>query len=312
MNYCSAFITVIIAAFFMITGCATKTPFIQSCTKGESSVVQKMIKEGVDINQPDSNGTTPLMHAITYSKPETALLLIDQGADIQRKDKYGYTALIYAVQYNLNDVAKLLIEKKADLNTKEQYGETPLSLASGNGNIPICKLLIENGADVNTKSSRGATPLHAAAAYYDQESSPQIIKMLLDKGANTAAKDSYGFTPLKYAMQTGNVDNVVLIRSYDESIDEEGLSLSEALRVPSRINPEPGTYAIPPGKERKYQRAVADCNDLVIRYKTGLLFAAGPVGYGAGLLLDAVTTPGRFQQCMGKMGFECVNNCQGK
>jgi hypothetical protein len=40
-----------------------------------------------------------------------------------------------------------------------------------------------------------------------------------------------------------------------------------------------------------------------------LLFATGPVVYGASLIADQIRNPEKFQKCMDVMGFNCVNNC---
>jgi len=107
------------------------------------------------------------------------------------------------------------------------------------------------------------------------------------------------------------VENVVLIRTKCEvKDDDQALSFSDALRVPSRINPEKGSYIISEGKEKAFTVAVSDCNDLIIPYKTGLLLATGPIGYGAGLAFDAATMPGKFQRCMERMGFKCLKDCK--
>jgi hypothetical protein len=58
--------------------------------------------------------------------------------------------------------------------------------------------------------------------------------------------------------------------------------------------------------EARYQLALEDCNHVAVLYKKGLLFAGGPIGYGAGLLYDQATVPDKFQKCMEAMGFNCT------
>lgn len=297
--------------FLIITGCAAKSPLIQASSKGDSSGVQKLIKGGANINEVDKNGETPLMHASKSADIETVKLLLSMGADIKIIDKYGNTALSHAIIYGYEDVSKILIENHADVNTKNNDGDTPLIIASYNGNPFLIKLLTDNGAYVNAKNGSGMTPLHYAAQYIEPGKNDIIIKILLEHGADASIKDNYGLTPLKYALTNKAIENVVLIRTkYQGNDNLTSLSVDDALRVPSNINPEKGAFLIPPGKEEAYTNAISDCNDLIIPYKKGLLIVTGPIGYGAGLVIDAATTPRKFQKCMETMGFKCLKDCK--
>lgn len=216
--------------------------------------------------------------------------------------------LVAASKGDINSVQNL-IKNGADIEQKDKAGYTALFLAACDGQASTVEYLINKGAEVNTQNGEGMTPLHYAALHLTPETSNNVIKILLDNGADASIKDKYGNTSLKYAM-TYNLENLVLIRTkYDGNDDDTSMSYSDALRAPSRINPEKGAFLIPPGKEKAYTNAVADCNYLVVPYKGGLLAVAGPIAYGASLAFDAATVPGKFQKCMEKMGFKCVNNC---
>jgi ankyrin repeat protein len=254
-------------------GCTAKSPLIKASSKGDSFTAQKLIQEGANINEVDRNGITPLMHSIWERKTETTKTLIKMGADINIQDKNGDSALHVAV-YNCD--------------------------------ASMAKILIDNGADVNAKTNSGVTALHYAA----QCKEPEVTKILIENGADASIKNNDGQTALKYATDYKMIDNIILIRTrYEGNDDQTSSSFDDALRAPSRINPDQGAFLIPPGKEKAYVNAISDCNDLIIPYKKGLLFATGPVGYGAGLLFDAATTQGKFQKCMEKMGFTCIKNC---
>jgi len=67
-------------------------------------------------------------------------------------------------------------------------------------------------------------------------------------------------------------------------------------------------FGVPAGKEKAYTNAIYDCNDIIIPYKKGLLIVTGPIGYGAGLVIDAATTPRKFQKSMETMGFKCLKD----
>jgi hypothetical protein len=135
------------AIIFLITtllitmGCAAKSPLITAASKGDSSTAQKLIKEGSNINDTDSNGATPLMYAIWSGKLETAKTLLNMGADANAFDKTGKTALIYASEQGYIEILKILLGKGANINKKDNPGNDALFHATYNNHNNAAKLL---------------------------------------------------------------------------------------------------------------------------------------------------------------------------
>jgi ankyrin repeat protein len=77
--------------------------------------------------------------------------LIKEGADINAKDDYKMTPLLLATYYNNFEISKLLVERKVNIDERNIYGVTALSFAIVNNNFEICELLINAGADVNAR-----------------------------------------------------------------------------------------------------------------------------------------------------------------
>lgn len=372
-------ILVLIAALFVLFGCAEKSLLIQASAKGDPAEIQKLVKQGANVNEADAKGITPLMYAAMSGKTEAVEALLSLGANLNAQDKYGYSALIHSLSYGYEDMSQLLIESNADVNARTYNGDTPLLIALAKCRTPTIKMLINNGADinagnnqgdnailyaarkgtdrwfyeiveilidekadVNSKNSAGETPLLIAAYQCNlglmkllvssgadisagnsrhvtpvhqatQCSGPDgytAVKLLIEKGADLTRKDDYGMTPLNHALYYKNIDTAVLIRTkYHDNWDTGRASVDDALRSPSRVKPEKDAYLVPPGKEAAYSNAVIDCNYMVVPYKTGLLFITGPAGYGVGLAIDSVIVKSRFQNCMEKMGFQCLKDC---
>ena len=155
--YFSSFIVMIL----IVSGCASTTPLIKASASGDYLSVKKLINEGTNINEPDSNGATSLMHAIWKGKTDVAKYLIESGANLKIKDKKGYDALFYAIDCGKVEIVKNLIDKGADLESKDSTGLTPLIDAIlYERNTDIIKLLIERGANLNAKTSEGETALN--------------------------------------------------------------------------------------------------------------------------------------------------------
>ena len=232
MKLCRLFFVFLIITFLLINGCVTKTPLIIATESGNSSAVQQLIKQGANINEPDSNGVTPLMHAIWSGNADVIKQLIELGADIKAKDKNGYNALLHAIDYADYKIVKLLLDKGADINSKDNKEVTALMRAVYNAKPDIAKHLIELGVDANAKDNQKYDALIYAVDNGDYE----LTELLLDKGANVNSKDFTNTTPIMHAShKTDNKKLVSLLikrgANLDEKDDEGYTALGYALFV---------------------------------------------------------------------------------
>ena len=263
-------IIIVCAIILGISGCATsKSALMNAASMGDIETVQKLVKNGANINEKDRSGYTPLIWAIYSNKVEAVKAFIQMGADIEIQDKSGYTPLILAVSWSHSDIAKLLIEKHANVNAKSDNGTTALIYAATYGNASIMKLLIDNGADVSVKDNQGKTPFQYAL-YYQQIDSIALLRIMGEKSTDTKA----------------------------------GSAFDEAARAPSRFTPEEEDYLIPAGRKAAYAIAVSDCNDILIPYSRGLLKMGGPIIYAVSLAKAKAIMADEFPACMEKMGFK--------
>ena len=306
MKFLSSLWSLALAASLITAGCASSTPLIEAAANGDTKTVIKLIGEGAGINEADRSGVTPLMHAVYSGNSETAKIIVNKGANINIQDKDGQSALTYAVIYSQYELAEVLLKKGANFKSKTKTSETAIHYAASACDIRMTQILIDNGADIDIKTKDSQTALHYAADSCDGK----LADFLLSNNANSTIKDAKGWTPLRHAIYSKNIDSVAVIRkrtNWQEEIDS--LSMDEALRGPSYYKPEQNMFKVSADQERDFKIAVTDCNIITIPNKTGLLFATGGVGYGVGMAVDAVTIKGKFQNCMEKMGFECINNC---
>ena len=120
----------------------------KAVVEGNLELVKKLISNGYDVNEKDSNLFTPLHYAAqNFSSNilclEIAKFLLNSGIKIESKDSYGNTALFRAVANFRGDPAmiKLLLEKGADKFNKNNYGVSPYSLAESIANYPVLQYL---------------------------------------------------------------------------------------------------------------------------------------------------------------------------
>jgi uncharacterized protein len=204
---------------------------------GDLNAVRSLIKQKVDVNAPQADGTTALHWAARRDDLEAADALIRAGASAKAANRYGVTALSLAcVNGNAKMVEKLLAAG-ADPDAVLAEGETALMTASRTGNVAVVNALIAKGANVNAKEEwKGQTALMWAAA----ESHPEVVRILIEHGADVNAVSNAwhftdtkgtngnanvyypkgGLTPLLFAVRQGNLESTKLLVAAGANVNQ--------------------------------------------------------------------------------------------
>jgi ankyrin repeat protein len=214
---------------------AAPVRLIDAVKAGDRVAVSSLVRQRVDVNAAEPDGTTALHWAVRANDPQTADLLIRAGAHVQAANRYGVTPLSLACTTGNAMLIEMLLSAGADPNTALPEGETALMTAARSGNAGVVNALVKHGADINRQEAwRGQTALMWAAA----EGHVDVVRLLLEAGADRRAKSKGGFTPLLFAVREGRIGVV-------RALLEAGADLNEALPVPRRNNssPDPGVNA---------------------------------------------------------------------
>lgn len=176
----------LVAALSAVCLFAADTRLVDAVRNHDSEAVRALLKEHVDVNAPDPDGTTALHWAAHQNDLETAQLLLKAGADAKAVSRYGVTPLSEAATYGSAALVEALLKAGADVNTlTTERGETVLMTASRAGNAEAVKVLLEHGANANQKETfRGQTALMWAAA----ENHPEVVKLLVAHGADVKVR----------------------------------------------------------------------------------------------------------------------------
>jgi phosphatidylglycerol:prolipoprotein diacylglycerol transferase len=161
---------------------AQDNPLVEAVRKGDQLELERLLKNGADVNSRDHNRNTPLASAALLGDIEAVRMLLDHGADV---------------------------------NAPGSFGAAPLILASMTGSPEIVRMLLNKGAAVNIRGPNGATPLITAAMV----NSPEVVKMLLDEGADASTRDLLGKTASTYAAENGNTEVSELLMQHERSLN---------------------------------------------------------------------------------------------
>ncbi|HEX6847375.1 MAG TPA: ankyrin repeat domain-containing protein [Chitinophagaceae bacterium] len=179
---------------------------------GDLATVEKLVKEGADINYTDAHGNFAMFAAAWEGDPKALDLFYHLGA----KTSFDDANLLCNAAYNGKTASvKWLLDKGENANfTFSNTGENALhyticKTSEMDERVEIVRILITAGIDVNKKTLagkptlcfmrdaylKGESPLHRAAAF----GNTAIIRILLDAGAEPSMKDANGDTPISWA-----------------------------------------------------------------------------------------------------------------
>jgi ankyrin repeat protein len=206
---------------------------IEAIKARNTEAVRALIKQHVDVNAPEADGTTPLHWAARVEDAGIVRLLLRSGAHAATPNRYGSTPLELAAVNGNAEIITLLLQAGADPNTALPEGETVLMTAARTGSPEALRVLLANGADVNAKEVwLGQNALMWAAA----ENHAEAVRVLLDGGADVNAHSAAlkfprkvrgqttlpvgSSTPLMFAARDGAMDAAAVLAAHGARLNE--------------------------------------------------------------------------------------------
>ena len=135
------------------------SPLQYAIFKGNTNIINTLLRYGADINRKDSLGNNALMYAASYGNAEVIDTLLNYSSNAYRVvDMYGDTPLHNAAALgNTNTLTALMNRTPININSQNIDGNTPLHLAVKNHNTNTYRFLLLKGADYTIKNYDGKT-----------------------------------------------------------------------------------------------------------------------------------------------------------
>ena len=176
-------------------------------------VVQLLLSAGAPVNPvTDFDYQTPLFQAGFGDHLQILQLLIKNGVNVDQKNSDGETFLS-TFGFSDEDVALELLKAGANPNARDEHGATALMHASAYGFESVVQVLLQNGADVHLADYKGRTALMYAAEGVDRQYYVDAIPLLLGKGADINRRDNDGKTALDIATELEHKYAIELLTS---------------------------------------------------------------------------------------------------
>lgn len=219
LAFCHLHFVATVAALLAMAATTHAQTLADRIQSGDRRVAMELVAKGADVNQTQSDGTTPLHWAVYKFDRELVQTLLKKGARVNAVNRYGASPLSESVRVANLEISEMLLEAGADANVANEDGQTALMLAARTGNVALAKLLVTRGADVNRREQfRKQSALMWAAA----QNHPEMVDFLISKGADLTARAQVnewetqitseprvqyrptgGLTPLLYAARAG-------------------------------------------------------------------------------------------------------------
>ena len=228
---------------------AADARLISAIRARDVTAVRVLLKQRVDVNAPQGDGTTALHWAAHVNDLAIADLLIRAGARGAVSNDSGFTPVHLACTNRNGAMVERLLAARADANAASANGESVLMTCSRAGDARGVKALLLKGARVNVKEqSHDQTALMWAAA----QRHPEVTALLIESGAEVNARSrtypqtvvgeqtqrfgreelNYtvlrgGSTPLLFAARSGDAASVRLLLNAGASANDalpEGMS----------------------------------------------------------------------------------------
>jgi ankyrin repeat protein len=164
---------------------AAEGTLIDAVKNGNLDEVRALLKQRVDVNAIEGDGSTALHWASHLDNLPGADLLIRAGANVNAANDIGVTPLYLACTNRNGRMVDRLVTAGANPNAILLSGETVLMECARTGDLDAVKALLAGGANVNAMgSSHAQTALMWAAA----QRHAKIVAALIESGADVRAR----------------------------------------------------------------------------------------------------------------------------
>jgi uncharacterized protein len=169
----------------VVYAAAVTTPVADAARAGDRAAVQRLLRDGADVNAAHGDGMTALHWAALNGDVALTSMLLHGGANVMSRTRLGaYTPLALAAEAGHGPVVAALVDAGADVNATDSSGTTVLMLAAASGDAEAISVLADHGAKVDARErAMGQTALMFAAA----RNRVRAIHLLVARGARVDA-----------------------------------------------------------------------------------------------------------------------------
>ena len=214
-------------------------PLQYAIFKGNTNIINTLLKYGADICRKDNLGNNALMYAASYGNAEVIDTLLNYSSNSYRVvDIYGDTPLHNAALLgNTNTLTALMNRTPININSQNIDGNTPLHLAVKNHNTNTYRFLLLKGADYTIKNYDGKT---ASDLLY--EDGIESIESIISNDANSFTNIYTNDKLNEINTNNTNLNDTNLINTNNYYNDTNSINQSNNMSTNSNYDAESLSY----------------------------------------------------------------------
>lgn len=168
----------------------TERKLFSAIKNGDAEHLEALLKNGsIDLDQFHPVMQSPLIFATKRGNSAVVELLIKHGADVNLQNPDGNTALHFAAMNNSSKIISVLRNNHADDEITNRCKETPLNCAARNGNAAAMQELIDWGA-ITDKGPDTRYMLLSALKNGDTDVAEVLVNALIKKARSDDTKSA--------------------------------------------------------------------------------------------------------------------------
>lgn len=185
-RYTAVAVIAVVAALGAARTNPGEAPVADAVMRGDTATVRRLIRQGIDVNAPQTDGMTALHWAAQRGDSGTTSMLVYAGARVDAITRNGnYTPLHLAARQGHGAAVRALLALGANpLAVTASGGASALHMAAGHGDASTVSALLDKQVPVDVREAAwGQTPLMWASAY----GRLAAMKLLITRGAQLEA-----------------------------------------------------------------------------------------------------------------------------
>lgn len=216
-----------------------------------NAIVERAVKEGIDINYKAPSGNTAIFSALMYGQKEAAKFLIENGVDLDvvhnRMLIDNMNPLHLALESGDAELCSLIIERLKNKNP--ELLEKLFSLKNSEGNTPAAfgffhnttrQLMLDNDADVNTVIHMSDGTKMPIVLVIIQAGDETALDAMITKGVNLHFKEKEfeHIQPIRNAIAMGMPGLV------EKIIKNAQIDLNKPIKITEKVSVTPLSFLV--------------------------------------------------------------------
>ncbi|KAL3895250.1 MAG: hypothetical protein SGPRY_013561, partial [Prymnesium sp.] len=195
--------------------CNANTPLLYAAVGCHQGCIKSLLEAGASAEVPNMHKMSPIDVALVQGNPALRRLMRPSFSDLDVTEAAIDKSHLYAAAKGDVKAGADALKRVSNIDETAENGVTPLMIAARQGHVDMVKRLLQLKASVTARSAHGCTALSMAA----EEGFTAVADVLVEQGSDVAQHDNKNYTPLMRAAENGHADAVNFLLTHGSPVD---------------------------------------------------------------------------------------------